>query len=372
MKSSALALLLIAASSFTALRAEKENAPRPPVAPVPPAPPAQHGSVQREPRPSEKVSFLGITTMPVSPTLTEQLGLPKGIGLVVTGVVPESPAAGVLKSHDILTKLNDQLLIETHQLAVLVRSFKENEEVTLTYVRAGKEATAKVKLTQRDVPKDAWLKGKMGEHSLSMDMMTSDGDSRLKRDAFVYQNRGREEEMQGLGERIEEARAEADRRRRDAGVARDTARLSREAAKQEADRILSLIGTDVSAGTRTIHATGEGGRNVTIINTRDGNIMLNDGEGMLKLSTENGKRTLLAKNLKGETFFSGAVTTPEERKALPPELRERLEKLENMKGLSFKTDSDFEGGDIRVARPDPHAISLPRLLLPPPATDEAL
>src|SRR4051812_24857060 len=125
MKSSALAILLIAASSMATLRAEKENPPAPPSAPTPPAPPAQHFRGSRETRVMEKVSFLGVTTVPVSPTLTEQLGLPKGIGLVVTAVVPDSPAAGILKSHDILTKLNDQLLIETHQLAVLVRSFKE-------------------------------------------------------------------------------------------------------------------------------------------------------------------------------------------------------------------------------------------------------
>ena len=99
------------------------------------------------------MTFLGVETAPVSPTLTEQLSLPKGVGLVVRSVVPDSPAANSLKPHDILTKLNDQLLIETRQLAVLVQSYKEGDEVTLTYVRGGKESTVKVKLTKRDMPR---------------------------------------------------------------------------------------------------------------------------------------------------------------------------------------------------------------------------
>ena len=63
----------------------------------------------------ENVTFLGVETSPVSGTLTSQLGLPEGSGLVVSRVMPDSPAAGSLKEHDILLKLDDQLLIEQRQ-----------------------------------------------------------------------------------------------------------------------------------------------------------------------------------------------------------------------------------------------------------------
>jgi hypothetical protein len=250
--------------------------------------------------------------------------------------------------------LNDQLLIETRQLAVLVRSFKENEEVTLTFIRAGKEMTAKVKLSQREVPKDARLKGRNSDHALSMDLMSPESDDRAPRDLDMI----RERALGERADRLNEAHASASRAREDAMAARDAARLQHEAAKAEADRILSLIGTDVAAGPRTIRSSGEGNGKVTIINTRDGNVVFNDKDGMMKLTSENGQRMLLAKGVTGATLFSGPVSTPEERKALSPELRDRLEKLENMKGLSFKTDSDFEPGDIRVAPPNPHSISL--------------
>ena len=60
----------------------------------------------------ESVTFLGVETAPVSPTLTAQLGLSEGTGLIVNHVVPDGPAAGALKPHDILVKLDDQILIE--------------------------------------------------------------------------------------------------------------------------------------------------------------------------------------------------------------------------------------------------------------------
>src|ERR1019366_10663322 len=105
------------------------------------------------PREMESVTFLGVETRPADATLAEQLNLPNGAGLIVRNIVPDSPAAAALKKNDVLTKLDDQLLIEAHQLAVLIRNHKDGDEVTLTYIRGGKEATAKVKLAKHDFPK---------------------------------------------------------------------------------------------------------------------------------------------------------------------------------------------------------------------------
>jgi hypothetical protein len=54
---------------------------------------------------------------------------------------------------DVLAKLDDQMLINAPQLAVLIRTHKPGEEVKLTYIRGGKEMTAKVKLGDRKLPK---------------------------------------------------------------------------------------------------------------------------------------------------------------------------------------------------------------------------
>src|SRR5688500_9147904 len=65
---------------------------------------------RREKVEMETIAFLGVETAPVATTTSVQLGLPKGTGLVVNHVVPKSPADGVLNEHDILLKLDDQIL----------------------------------------------------------------------------------------------------------------------------------------------------------------------------------------------------------------------------------------------------------------------
>src|SRR5258708_1330287 len=77
---------------------------------------------------TEKAAFLGVSGSPVMPALREQLKLPKGVGLIVEHVEPKSPAeAAGIKQYDVLHKIGDQLLVNAHQLAVLVRMHKPGE-----------------------------------------------------------------------------------------------------------------------------------------------------------------------------------------------------------------------------------------------------
>jgi hypothetical protein len=102
--------------------------------------------------PLERAAYLGIATSPAPPVLRKQLKLAEGMGLVVDFVEPGSPAeqAGV-QPYDVAVRLNDQVLINAPQLAVLVRTFDPGAEVTLTVVREGKETPLKVKLVEREV-----------------------------------------------------------------------------------------------------------------------------------------------------------------------------------------------------------------------------
>jgi hypothetical protein len=107
----------------------------------------------RVPLKMEKGAFLGVSTSPVGAAMREQLRLPRGVGLVVEHVEKGSPAeqAGV-RQYDILQKLNDQLLINSHQLSVLVRTFKPGETVRLAVVREGKPQEVKATLAEKDLP----------------------------------------------------------------------------------------------------------------------------------------------------------------------------------------------------------------------------
>ena len=266
----------------------------------------------------ETVAFLGVETSPISASLTAQLGLPRGTGLLVNHVVPKSAAAEVLKPHDILLKFDDQILIETRQLSVLIRNHKEGDEVTLTYLRSGQKATAKVKLGKQEIPKITTL---------------LDGARLPLVRAFE-------------GDKFEVFTPDAER--------------------AEVDRLLSMIQRAPNGEPVRIEIdrrAGPGFRAVTV-HTGNSNLVYNDDQGSLVLKVNDGVKTLVAKDAKGEELFSGPVTTPEERKAIPEGVRERLEKLESMHNVTFRTDGDFKGAESHAVRPRGIGLPLPRRVSP--------
>jgi hypothetical protein len=93
-------------------------------------------------------TLLGVSTTSVSEDVAQQLKLQSGFGLTVRSIVPASPAesAGV-KKYDVLTKLDDQLLITPVQLQTLIESHKAGDEITLTYIHAGQSTTATTRLS---------------------------------------------------------------------------------------------------------------------------------------------------------------------------------------------------------------------------------
>lgn len=101
-----------------------------------------------------KVAHLGIATEPIPELVAAQLKLPKGTALAVQFVEPNSPAAAAgLKKNDVLIKIDDQLLVNTPQLQVLIRLHKAGDEVKLTFIREGQSQTATAKLAEKEVPK---------------------------------------------------------------------------------------------------------------------------------------------------------------------------------------------------------------------------
>ena len=283
----------------------------------------------------ENVTFLGVETSPVSPTLTAQLGLPEGSGLVVNRVMPDSPATSALKEHDILLKLDDQILIELRQLAVLVRGHKDGDEVTLTYLRGGKQATAKVKLAKHEVPKMSLLPAQPGNginiFGLGQSPFGAGGGS--FGGAFA-----------GPGDPN---------------------------AQEQVDHLLGMMNGMQLPGIRRMNIAtqngGPGDRTVSVtVNTGNSHVVLDDDKGSLDLTIKEGKKELVAKNTKGDQIFSGPINTPEERKALPEDVRSRLEKLEDSTQFSYKTDGDFKGAETKIIRPRGQGISLPPQPAPTP------
>lgn len=97
------------------------------------------------------VTYLGISTAPVTEELAPHLSIPPDTGLVVEVVASGSPAeqAG-LQRNDIIARLDDQILIQPRQLSVLVANHKEGDKVKLVLVRQGKETDVTATLGKKE------------------------------------------------------------------------------------------------------------------------------------------------------------------------------------------------------------------------------
>src|SRR5437868_3835376 len=146
---------LIPLTAFSQPQTPPPAPPNPPSAPIPPQPPRE----REERMPKVPVTFLGVDTSEVPSVLCDQLGLPKGFGLVVDYVVPDGPAAAAgVQQNDVIKMLNDQILTDPGQLSKLIRSYSEGTNVTLTVLRKGQEQKVTVKLTKKEVPRRrAWM-----------------------------------------------------------------------------------------------------------------------------------------------------------------------------------------------------------------------
>ncbi len=258
--------------------------------------PHRAGDPDEERVEKEKVTFLGIETVPADRTLGAQLGQAKDTGLVVTQVLENSPAAGVLKEDDMLIKLDDQLLINMPQLRVLIRSKKEGDEIKLTLVRAGKEISAKVKLAVREMPKLA--------------------------NAFFQFNGG--------------PQAGFDQLREMPGMGPDGARDVMRMIEHERGNFMTRP---------RVHVTRRLNHGSTVVDIPKSDVFYSDDEGSIDIKSNDGKRNLTFKNSKGEIGFTGPIDTEEERSKLPPEIRRRLEKLET-DTMNSDVNDDFQSETI--------------------------
>ncbi len=261
----------------------------------------------------EKITYLGVETAPVDRALGTQLGLGRGMGLVVTQIMEPSPAANLLREDDILIKFDDQFLVNSEQLSVLVRARADGAEVNLTIMRGGKEQLVKAKLSVRAVEM------RPPQHPrFPAPINPRHGNSG---GAFFHRNLG---DQHGRDDQPEFGET-------DLPPGAIIIQRSEEVAAPGPNRkIIARIrrgGHQPERAESTIYAT--------------------DDQGSLELTVDQGQHRLTAKNPQGVEIFQGPINTEEERKQLPAGIFPRLEKLEN------------EAGEINVnatarGEPKPH------------------
>jgi len=265
------------------------------------------------------MTFLGVETSQVPDVVSEQLGMAKGLGLVVEYVVPNSPAASAgIQQNDILKMLNDQILIEPSQLRKLLQTFSEGTDVTLTILRKGQEQKITVKLTKKEMPqRHSLMPG--GNHDMHWDFdETGDvGD-----------------QMQELKEQLKEQLGDTQRGIIRGAViqAHEAARRAREDARRAA-REIRILSND------------NGTLKATKIDLGKAQIVFCDGKGEMKLENVNGKKLLTAKDPQGKLLFSGPVETKEDLDKVPADVRDRYERLKQNDLPAVAPRADVDNGE---------------------------
>jgi membrane-associated protease RseP (regulator of RpoE activity) len=125
--------------------------------------PVPASSVLYAARPEPPSYRIGVTLAEADDTLRSQLKLASGEGLVVTDVLPDSPAAKAgIQRHDVLTKLDGKRLSSVEKINAQVQELKDRA-ATLAFIRGGQEKTCEV-AAQLSAPADgrylvdAWLR----------------------------------------------------------------------------------------------------------------------------------------------------------------------------------------------------------------------
>ncbi len=301
--------------------------PNQPVQPIPPIPPkAKDKDRDKDRGPKVPVTFLGVETSSVPKVVSEQLGLPKGFGLVVDYVVPDGPAAAAgVQQNDIIKMMNDQILMEPDQLAKLVRSYPEGTNVTLTILRKNAETKVTVKLgkkevRQRDHDYGMFNMDNMNEKMQAMNEKMKDFkfdfNSDFGPDIRETVKNAQREAMRATAEARAHAREEAQRARDQAQRNRDEAQRARDEARRSS-REMRLFSSD------------KGAMKSTTIDLGKATIVFTDDKGEMKIETVNGKKILTAKDPQGRLLFSGPVDNQEELDKVPADVRQRYDKLEN-------------------------------------------
>jgi S1-C subfamily serine protease len=94
-------------------------------------------------------AFLGVQTRPLTPDIREQAGVTTNEGVVVTDVLPNSPAAKAgLQSGDVITSVNGKAVADPQQLREAIHKAGVGKDVDLKIARGKETKEMKTKLAE--------------------------------------------------------------------------------------------------------------------------------------------------------------------------------------------------------------------------------
>jgi hypothetical protein len=101
--------------------------------------------------PGKPVTYLGVSLDSINDPLRTQLQIPADMGLLITWVDEQSPSKDLLAKHDVILRLDDQIIFNADQLLSLIRMHKPGDDVKVHLVRHAMPIDVVVKLSEKNV-----------------------------------------------------------------------------------------------------------------------------------------------------------------------------------------------------------------------------
>lgn len=259
------------------------------------------------------VPFLGVSSVPVTPALTDQLNLPEGQGALVLQVMDGSSAAKAgLQKHDIIQKVNDDDITTGRELRDTIRSHKAGEQITISVLRGGDTVELKAVLDEREVIDRPGV-GQRGIR-LNPDIIEIMPNLPLRIEPLNNNPADVEKLREEHQRRIEEMRKRI----------KEMMEQNREGLRLEADGMkIEIPRIEIPAG----------GHGAVSVSTRV------DNEHVITLTRKGDTRHVVAKDREGNVLFDGPIDTPDQLEAMPEAIREKVKQMDKpMNDLREQTD----------------------------------
>jgi hypothetical protein len=272
---------------------------------------------------SRQVPWLGLATEEVSEVLTSQLRLDPGVGLSVTYIAPDSPAARAgLKKNDVLTEFDGQALVHPAQLRKLVQVRKEGDTVTLTYYRAGKKESASVTLSRTTE-----RPGGSGYGGWEGGLQEFRGFPELLRRQY---GETLQQEMDNLKRSLHDLHLDREQVQREVRRGAEEARKAAAEALRHATNDFMKFGPNAKALKDLARGWAGVNKDATVtVNSSDHSVQTvvkTDDTGTCVI-VANPRKRLTAHDPAGKLLFDGEIETPEQQKAVPKEIWVKVEPM---------------------------------------------
>jgi len=274
---------------------------------------AEHGE-QAEQAPAQTTTYLGVMAKPIGPASAREMELVPGTGLRLMRIAPGSPAerAGLL-AGDVLTHLDDQLLVNAEQFAVLIRSHQPGETATLKLVRDGEPMQVQAELAGREIEAPAQRPLGLLEPLDLPEPFADRAPEALDappavRELFEQMNQRMNQRHQDMFQMLEQMR-------RQMQLDRDA--LMPMPELRPLDEWEGMGELDARRAVRS-------------------NVMVNDGEHIIRIKTDQGQRHLTVKTADGEVLYDGAMPEDGDVEGLPEAVQEKIDGLLKGNGIELR------------------------------------